>query len=71
MSDKTIPERFPRWFMFGEYPESELVDVSDLRHDIFQKVPLLTAERLVAARDEFVDEILNISLELRSSSGDT
>lgn len=56
MKDKYVEERFPRWFVFGEY-ESGNVDVSDGERDVFTNIEREAAARLISARNAYVDSL--------------
>ena len=49
---------FNRWFIFGEYDDGT-VCIVDGPTDIFVRVPRDAAERIIAARDKFVEIILS------------
>lgn len=53
MRAKYVEELFPRWFIFGELDGR--VDVADPNGDVFRGVQRDTADRLIEARDAFVD----------------
>lgn len=55
---KYVEERFPRWFVFGQ--TATHVDIADSEGDVFRGVPLETAEKLIAARDTFVDALISV-----------
>jgi hypothetical protein len=45
------------WFIFGEYPDGT-VGICDGDRDIFEYVPRDVAERIVKARNDFVDTLV-------------
>lgn len=47
---------FKIWFIFGEYKTGN-VDLSDTSGDIFTNIPRDKAERIIKARDDFLDFI--------------
>ncbi len=49
---------FKPWIIFGGH--GDVADISDTDGDIIQNVPRSTAERILAARWEFLDEIEKI-----------
>lgn len=48
-----------RWFVFGFRADGNGVDIADGQQDIFVGVTLVQAQRIVAAREAFVDEIIS------------
>ena len=48
-----------RWFIFGEYPDGT-VTITDGTADILEYVPRAEAERIVEARNAFVDVLLGV-----------
>lgn len=45
------------WFIFGEYSDGT-VGICDGDRDIFERVPRHVAEKIVASRNRFVDELV-------------
>lgn len=54
---KYIEAEFKPWFIFGVNKETKLVDISDSESDVFTKVPLKLAIKIIAIRNEFIDKI--------------
>lgn len=48
---------FARWMIFGEYPDGS-VCVCSGDDDIFEYMPKEVAEKVIAARDAFVDAMM-------------
>jgi len=58
-----------RWFIFGEGPNG--CDLSDGEEDVFWALPKPVAERIMAARDAYIDELENILASMKpQESGD-
>ena len=49
-------EEFRRWFVFGEHLDGR-VDINDGNRDIVTAVDPEQAERIIAARDAFLDAV--------------
>lgn len=47
------------WCIFGEFPDGT-VGICDGDRDIFDRVPRETAEKIVAARNEFVERLVEL-----------
>lgn len=58
--EKYVEARFGRWFEFGYYPGTDLVDLADTKGDVFCKINRATADKLIRARDKFVDELVEV-----------
>lgn len=54
---KYVDETFRRWFVFGERPLPEGVDVYDGECDVLVNVSREAAEEFIKAKDQFVDEL--------------
>lgn len=56
---KYVDEHFPRWIKFGGWmtPNEKRGDVSDGRQDIVRDVTPEVADKLIQAREEFVDRL--------------
>lgn len=50
---------FSIWYIFGEHPDG-WVDIANPAGDVFTKVPKDVAERIVAARQKFVDVLVEV-----------
>ena len=48
-----------RWFIFGESPDGTTVDVADGERDVLTSVPRRMAEGIIAARDAFLDTVMD------------
>jgi len=63
MKDKSVGERYPRWFISRHRKgQPELVDISDGARDVFQGVKFSTAETLIAARNLYLDGLMGAFL---------
>lgn len=59
MREKYIEERFQRWFEFGEHAGCH-VDLSDSEGDVIQNISKETAAKLMRARSQYVDAMIEI-----------
>jgi hypothetical protein len=50
---------FNRWMIFGEHPDGIHVDIHDGTEDIITRIPREKAERLIAARNVFINTLLD------------
>lgn len=57
MKHQYIEQRFPKYFVFGEYPETGNVDISDGTVDVAVNVTKETAAKIIAERDKIVSFI--------------
>lgn len=59
---KYIEEHFPRWMKFGGWhgDSPDRGDVADVRRDIVTNIHRIPADKLIAARDTFIDKLLEI-----------
>lgn len=59
---KYIEERFPRWFKFGGWHGSspDTGDLDDIKGYVFLAVSREAADKLQAARDAFIDRLIEI-----------
>lgn len=62
MREKYIEESFPRYRIFGEYPDGARVDVATINGNIVTHVTREDARRLIADRDAVVDRLVKIAL---------
>jgi hypothetical protein len=60
-SERTIDKAVGIWFVFGENPGNQTVDISDGRDDtLFSGLPRDVAERMVDAQEEFREKLYRI-----------
>jgi hypothetical protein len=48
------------WFIFGEYPNTYLVDLHDGEDDVIEVIDRAKAERIIKAREKFVYAVKEI-----------
>jgi len=69
-----LERRFPHWFVFGGYSDPGFkhtslydpnapCDVSDGEQDVFEHISYPAAEKLIAARQLFIDTVEKIAEE--------
>lgn len=59
MKEKYVEERFPRWFEFGVHSDGR-VDLADSDGDVITGVSPETATKLLQAREQYVDAMIEI-----------
>jgi hypothetical protein len=62
MKEKYVEERFPRWFEFGVHPDGR-VDLADRDGDVITGISAETAAKLLEARTQYVDAMIEIFFE--------
>ena len=54
MREKYVEERFPRYFIFGEHPTEDTVDVSDGAKDVLAGISKENANSIIQERDTII-----------------
>lgn len=60
MKAKYIEETFKKWMIFGEHPETKLVDISDGDRDVLTGIRREEAEKIIKDRDMVIDVIIEL-----------
>ena len=61
MREKYIESRFPRYFIFGESPDGDSVDVSNGNKDVLEGITRSNAKSIIKEREEVVDFIFKLA----------
>ena len=61
MKTKYIEERFPKYFIFGECPDEDKVDVSDGNRDVLIGVTRENAKTMIIEREKIVNFIIEMA----------
>lgn len=58
------------WFEFGVHPGTDLVDIADSQGDVVTAVPKIVGQKLIEARQRFLDEICKIVMNDETMNDD-
>lgn len=66
MIDKWIEQKFPRFFVFGEFPNEDRVDVASCQRDPIATVTREQAEALIKEHNGLLDLTIEIARALET-----
>jgi len=69
LREKYIEERFPRYMVFGEYPDG-CVDVATVNGDVAVHVSRGDSQRLIHQRDEVLDMLITLAIAFDEAAPD-
>ena len=68
MREKYVEESFPRYMIFGEYPDGDYVDVASSGGDVVTHVKRSEAFKLIDDRNAIVDRLVKIAIAFDESA---